>query len=242
MQRRPSHRLPVGLAGVFCWLAVASACRRSAPPIPDRAVPLSSRQAVVVSSVEWSASSGRLQRWQRERDDGWQAFGAPIQVSLGRRGMGWGMGLHRGANGPSKREGDGRSPAGVFELGEAFGYAAAPPAGVTVPYRAADERDYYVDDVASDDYNRWQRIEDEDANEPAAIRLRLSLRAGLVQALAGFEIIGSGRDNITAGQDETTVHDGEVSLRAHSLAQFLIEMPGGVVLPDQFAGGCVDQV
>ncbi|MEC7726531.1 MAG: L,D-transpeptidase family protein [Planctomycetota bacterium] len=91
-----------------------------------------------------------------------------MQVSLGRSGMGWGLGLHRGAPGPSKREGDGRSPAGVFTLGAAFGYAASPPLGVTVAYRGADERDYYVDDVASEDYNRWRRIPDDEANEPEA--------------------------------------------------------------------------
>lgn len=161
-------RGPLLAAFLVCVSTLGGACQGPAPSLPGRVAPLASRQALVVSSSGWSASGGRLQRWQRARGEGWHAVGEPIQVSLGRSGMGWGMGLHRGAPGPSKREGDGRSPAGVFDLGDAFGYAAAPPAGVTVSYRAADERDYYVDDVASEDYNRWRRIPDGDANDPKA--------------------------------------------------------------------------
>ncbi|MEC9047717.1 MAG: L,D-transpeptidase family protein [Planctomycetota bacterium] len=157
------------LALSLAWVsALLGGCQGSSATLPDRAVPLTSRQALLVSSRGWSAAEGRLQRWQRGGDGEWRAVGAPVQVSLGRSGMGWGLGLHRGAPGPSKREGDGRSPAGVFELGAAFGYAATPPAGVTVAYRAADARDYYVDDVESEDYNSWRRIPDGEANDPKA--------------------------------------------------------------------------
>jgi len=155
------------LASFLVWgSALCGACRGPARSLPERVVPPASRQALLVTSSEWSAPDGRLQRWQRGAADVWQAVGAPIRVSLGRSGLGWGLGLHRAGQGPSKREGDGRSPAGVFSLGAAFGYAAAPPEGVTVAYRSADERDYFVDDVASEDYNCWRRIADEDANEP----------------------------------------------------------------------------
>jgi L,D-peptidoglycan transpeptidase YkuD (ErfK/YbiS/YcfS/YnhG family) len=52
-----------------------------------------------------------------------------------------------------KREGDGRTPSGVFPLGLVFGYP--PSAPTKMPYRQATERDLWVDDVAADDYNRW---------------------------------------------------------------------------------------
>jgi L,D-peptidoglycan transpeptidase YkuD (ErfK/YbiS/YcfS/YnhG family) len=52
-----------------------------------------------------------------------------------------------------KREGDAKSPSGVFPLGIAFGYN---PSVVTkMPYRQATEEDFWVDDVNSEDYNKW---------------------------------------------------------------------------------------
>jgi L,D-peptidoglycan transpeptidase YkuD (ErfK/YbiS/YcfS/YnhG family) len=52
-----------------------------------------------------------------------------------------------------KREGDGKSPSGIFPLGIAFGYY---PSVVTkMPYRQATDDDFWVDDVNSEDYNKW---------------------------------------------------------------------------------------
>ena len=52
-----------------------------------------------------------------------------------------------------KKEGDGKTPAGIFLLAHAFGYADR---GVgNMPYRQATEKDIWVDDVHSSDYNRW---------------------------------------------------------------------------------------
>jgi len=52
-----------------------------------------------------------------------------------------------------KREGDGKSPSGIFPLGIAFGYD---PSVVTkMPYRQATDDDFWVDDVNSGDYNKW---------------------------------------------------------------------------------------
>jgi L,D-peptidoglycan transpeptidase YkuD (ErfK/YbiS/YcfS/YnhG family) len=57
----------------------------------------------------------------------------------------------------NKREGDGKSPSGVFPLGIAFGYD---PSVVTkMPYRQATEDDFWVDDVNSEDYNQWVKGE-----------------------------------------------------------------------------------
>jgi Uncharacterized protein conserved in bacteria len=80
------------------------------------------RQVVVVTSEGWDASRGRLQAFERG-DDGWQPHGDAFEVALGRSGSAWGVGLHPApaGDGPRKREGDGRSPAGVFAIGEAFG-------------------------------------------------------------------------------------------------------------------------
>ena len=57
----------------------------------------------------------------------------------------------------NKREGDGKSPSGIFPLGIAFGYD---PSVVTkMPYRQATDDDFWVDDVNSEDYNKWVKGE-----------------------------------------------------------------------------------
>ena len=55
----------------------------------------------------------------------------------------------------NKREGDGKSPSGIFPLGIVFGYD---PSVVTkMPYRQATDDDFWVDDANSEDYNKWVR-------------------------------------------------------------------------------------
>jgi len=56
-----------------------------------------------------------------------------------------------------KREGDGKSPSGIFHLGFAFGYD--PSVETKMPYRQAIDDDFWVDDVNSEDYNQWVKGE-----------------------------------------------------------------------------------
>lgn len=75
---------------------------------------------------------------------GWQLALAPVAVNVGRSGVAppW-----------EKREGDGRTPSGVFPVRQAFGYPARFQG--KVPYRQVGNPDLWVDDVQSPDYNRW---------------------------------------------------------------------------------------
>ncbi|HEX9187014.1 MAG TPA: hypothetical protein VGB87_08080, partial [Vicinamibacteria bacterium] len=77
-------------------------------------LPAESRQVVLSVSAGWDATRALLQAYERAgADASWTPVGAPIEASLGRSGLGWGRGLHPpGLEGPGKREGDGRSPAG----------------------------------------------------------------------------------------------------------------------------------
>lgn len=60
-----------------------------------------------------------------------------------------------GLNGIGKtKEGDKKSPAGIFSLGFAFGLLPKPE-GSRYPYRLLTPEDYWVDDSGSKDYNRW---------------------------------------------------------------------------------------
>ena len=80
-------------------------------------------QLVLVTTADWNATQGRLQRYLFEGGR-WLAVGAPVEVSIGRNGAAWGRGLRATPSdgGPLKREGDGRAPAGLFAIGTAFGY------------------------------------------------------------------------------------------------------------------------
>jgi len=114
------------------------------------------RQLVLVRSPTWFAASGTLERYDRAADGRWVLAAPAIPVNLGRNGMGWGRGLHaQPKSGLFKREGDGRSPAGAFVLGRAFGAADALPAGAHgFPYLQSLSSTYCVEDVRSKFYNQ----------------------------------------------------------------------------------------
>ncbi|WP_255323094.1 hypothetical protein [Lysobacter sp. K5869] len=101
-------------------------------------------QLVLVTTADWNASQGRLQRYLFE-GGGWLAVGAPVEVSIGRNGAAWGRGLRAapGDGGPVKREGDGRAPAGLFAIGTAFGYGET--AQTALPYAPMSASHYCID-------------------------------------------------------------------------------------------------
>src|SRR5688500_220741 len=81
-------------------------------------------QMIAVTTADWNAATGELHRYERESAQApWREVGSASSVTVGRAGSAWGIGLHPvQSDGPQKREGDGRAPAGVFSLGTAFGY------------------------------------------------------------------------------------------------------------------------
>jgi L,D-peptidoglycan transpeptidase YkuD (ErfK/YbiS/YcfS/YnhG family) len=112
-----------------------------------------SRQLVLVTTGNWQADHGILRTYERVAGGAWRAVGAAQPVTIGKAGAAWGLGLQAMQTaGPRKREGDNRSPAGVFRIGEAFGYAAH--ADTALPYRALGATDYCVDVSDSPLYNR----------------------------------------------------------------------------------------
>ncbi len=74
---------------------------------------------------------------------------------VGVHGMAWGSGMHPSpSTGPEKREGDGKSPAGIFSICPAYGYDSAPPSKTLWPYRQSTSDLCCVDDSKSRHYNR----------------------------------------------------------------------------------------
>lgn len=131
--------------------AAGATCATSPPPQLTR--PLEGAgQLVLVITDDWSSSTGRMQAFEHFKS-GWQAVGDIRSVSIGKNGSAWGLGLHQPqSDGPQKREGDGKAPAGVFAIGNAFGSLPTIDSGLR--YRAMDASDWCVDVSGSPLYNR----------------------------------------------------------------------------------------
>jgi hypothetical protein len=145
--------LVLGLLVALAWPIVAQKANSPLSAIDG------SSQLIVVTTPNWNAVDGRLQRYERSSPgQPWNAIGEPIPVVVGQRGMGWGLGAVRtdhlqGPDDPVKHEGDKKAPAGVFGLGSAFGFAAQPPAEWKMPYFALTASTDCVDDSQSRRYN-----------------------------------------------------------------------------------------
>ncbi|MEO9216172.1 MAG: L,D-transpeptidase family protein [Rhodanobacter sp.] len=111
-----------------------------------------SRQLVLVTVADWNTDHGTLRTYTRG-EHGWVAGGVAAPVTIGKTGAGWGLGLNAPqSGGPIKHEGDNRSPAGVFRIGDTFGYAAH--VDTAMPYRALNATEYCVDVSGAAHYNR----------------------------------------------------------------------------------------
>lgn len=133
-------------------LPLLAACASTAAP---RAQPWdNARQLIVVTTADWDAPTGTLRAFGRE-GEGWRETTSGFTVNVGRSGAGWGLGLHDARDqddGPMKREGDGRAPAGVFAIGTAFGYA--PEVSTGLAYKPMQANDWCIDVPDSPLYNR----------------------------------------------------------------------------------------
>ncbi len=99
------------------------------------------RQAVIVEVT--GKVTARVSGWER-KDSGWVQVINPVKAVIGRNGL---------APLGEKREGDGRTPSGVFALRRAFGYEEKVATGLA--YQRVTERDFWVDAPDSLQYNQW---------------------------------------------------------------------------------------
>jgi len=120
-------------------------------------VPSTSSQMVVGVASGTESSKATLQRFER-RDDAWVAVGSVVPARLGVNGLAWGSGFHPSVEGGMpKKEGDGRSPMGIFAFGQAFADQPPTPAHGW-PMLQTTLRDLWVEDPASPTYNTHVRI------------------------------------------------------------------------------------
>lgn len=147
--RRIASFILLLLAAVLCF----TGCAISSTQPTARNLPWSnSRQLVLVIIPDWNADHGRLRTYTREGGQ-WRAANTTQAVTIGHAGAAWGLGLNAThGDGPIKHEGDGRSAAGVFRVGDAFGYDSRADTGLA--YRAMQASDYCIDVDGSPSYNR----------------------------------------------------------------------------------------
>tara|TARA_R110002096_G_scaffold215310_12_gene403164 strand:- start:15258 stop:16004 length:747 start_codon:yes stop_codon:yes gene_type:complete len=142
---------------VLAQLAMPKGMTDPSPKRFEKHLPDACEQVLLVTTRHWTATKGTLQRYVKEAEGNWKRVEASVPVVVGRAGLGWGRGLHPEPTEKEqgKREGDGRAPAGIFELGTGFGYAPEFSGNPKLRYRQSTGIDLFVDNPESPDYNRW---------------------------------------------------------------------------------------
>lgn len=120
------------------------------------------KQLILVITDNWNTDNGYLFTFNKQdkttnknQNQPWvksSKSSLSTQVTIGKNGLAWGVGLHSRQNGVYKKEGDGRAPAGIFSLGNAFGYLEKISTGLT--YQAMTENDFCIDVNGSPYYNQ----------------------------------------------------------------------------------------
>jgi D-alanyl-D-alanine dipeptidase len=149
---------------LFCQFIINCDQKNQASPVTA-----SCGQLILVITPFQESAHGKLIRF--ERPDGqsiWERAADSVAVLVGKKGLAWGRGLHKVVNAgiPVKKEGDGKSPAGVFTLSTAFGYLPAEKLGeLKFPYLQVTQSLECVDDANSQYYNQLvdsEKIEKKD--------------------------------------------------------------------------------
>lgn len=109
-------------------------------------------QLIVVTTDSWNKIEGKMSVYEY-KENRWVPVFTEIPIVTGRSGMAWGKGLHKAElnKGKLKKEGDGNSPAGIFQLSGLFGYEDIRSEMNSLK---VDDRTFCVDDSKSAYYNQ----------------------------------------------------------------------------------------
>jgi zinc D-Ala-D-Ala dipeptidase len=127
-----------------------------------------SGQIVLVTSESGYSTTAAVRTFEK-RFGKWNPVGEAFRASVGHNGF---AGISR------KKEGDRKTPAGIYPLGTAFGYA--PAVKTKMPYRQATENDFWVDDVNSIQYNMWVHGKPDASSYEKMKRDDITYRYGIV--------------------------------------------------------------
>lgn len=119
-------------------------------PVPEEFAVMDKdiRQVITVTADNLSAVDATVNLWWKTVEgpqEVWRRFNPePIPAVVGRNGL---------APAGQKREGDGRTPAGTFELYRSFGYEEM--IKTDLEYHQVTGEDFWIDDPSSVWYNQW---------------------------------------------------------------------------------------
>ncbi|MGE7761656.1 L,D-transpeptidase family protein [Peribacillus sp. NPDC097895] len=100
-------------------------------------------QVVSVTGKSMSDTKVTIQTYEKKKGE-WRRALKKMEGVIGKNGFT-----------KSKKEGDGKSPVGIYSFGTAFG-SKTKPEGVKMGYKKTTKYDYWIDDQTSKDYNKWK--------------------------------------------------------------------------------------
>lgn len=110
--------------------------------LPWGKIPKETEQLIHVQTPSSKSIQGMLVYYARKGPN-WEAVGKMIPIVVGRYGI---------AKPEIKKEGDGKTPSGLYRIGMAFGYKET--AKTNLRYSKMTKDDLWIDDEKSPDYNR----------------------------------------------------------------------------------------
>ena len=103
------------------------------------------QQVVVAFKIDKKDKVYRVMALEKTKGK-WKLAIAPVRASIGRNGF---------AQENEKIEGDGKTPNGLYALGQLFSYEAT--VDTKIPFQQVDSLDKWIDDSTSNDYNKYVR-------------------------------------------------------------------------------------
>ncbi len=116
-------------------------CNILSYPINAKKIPLSTSQIMIVKAL--GGFKAKVVLCEKQRNEWRSVFTPAFRAVIGRNGV---------ASVGRKKEGDLKTPAGFFPIGEAFGFH---PLAVKMDYKYITAADKFIDDVNSKHYNQW---------------------------------------------------------------------------------------
>ncbi|GAB6257223.1 L,D-transpeptidase family protein [Peribacillus sp. N1] len=101
------------------------------------------KQVVSVTGKAMSDTKVTIQTYEKKQGE-WRRALKKMEGVIGKNGFT-----------KSKKEGDGKSPVGIYSFGTSFG-SGTKPTGMKMGYKKTTKYDYWIDDQTSNDYNKWK--------------------------------------------------------------------------------------
>ena len=131
-------------------------------------------QLIIVLTNNSNDINGYLYRYEGNKNN-WRLQGDMIDVTIGKKGMAKGIGMEaiNSVDLIDKNEGDGKSPSGIFTIGDAFGFANKENVkGFKLNYLHIDSLSRCIEDVNSTYYNEIVQLDEVEKDWENADKMR----------------------------------------------------------------------